>query len=161
MTRRTMQKPILGCAFDPDQRNERGRVEAYIGELEYYRPRTFAKLRDEGKALLRKPDEHEDWQHATEWSDECDSLLSDHAQRYGLEYVSYGPFEHGGAIGFKVNHESAIEDADHIVDDSRNGRNDGDLPRGFTGLYVHVSDHGNVSAYRYVRGKSRELWSIV
>lgn len=161
MSRRKMQKPVLGCAFDPDHMNEPGRIEAYISELQHYRPRKFATLRKEGKALLRKYNQGEDWDWSREWSEKCDMLLSEHAQRYGMEYVSYGPFEHGGAIGYMVNPQSAIEDADHIVNDRRNGRNDGDIPRGFTGLYVHINDHGNVSAYRYVRGKSRELWSVV
>lgn len=155
MASRKMRKPQLGCAFDPDQRNERGRVEAYIGELEWYRPRGFAKLRDEGNALLRKPDDSEEWQWSNEWMADCDNMLGEHATRFGLDHFCYGPFEHGGAIGYYVNVDGAKEDADLIVADTS------EVPRGFSGLVLHVNDHGNVSAYRYSRGKSRELWATV
>lgn len=152
---RKMQRPQIGCAFDPDQRNPRGIVESYIDELNWYRPRGFAKLRNEGAAMLRKPDEHSDWQNWCDWSDDCDSLLSDHAQRYDMPNVSYGPFEHGGAIGYYVHIEGAKEDSDLVVNDTS------EVPRGFSGYVLHVNDHGNVTAYRYSRGKSRELWAVV
>lgn len=149
------KRPILGCAFDPDQRNERGIVEAYIRELEHYRPRGFAKLRNEGVTLLKKPDEHADWNWSSEWQNDCDQLLGEHAERCGMPYVSFGPFEHGGAVGYYVDLESAKDDADLTVDDT------GQVPKNFTGLVLQVSDHGNVMALRYSRGKSRELWAVV
>ena len=105
--KREMQRPSLGCAFDPDQRNEREIVEAYISELEWYRPRGFAKLRSEGVKLLNKEDDHEDWQWAAVWRVDCDNLLTEHAQHYGLQHFIYGPFEHGGAVGYYVNIEGA------------------------------------------------------
>jgi len=36
-----------------------------------------------------------------------------------------------------------------------------DVPKGFTGDVAVVNDHGNVSLYRYARGRGREVWSIV
>ena len=153
--KREMQRPSLGCAFDPDQRNEREIVEAYISELEWYRPRGFAKLRSEGVKLLNKEDDHEDWQWSSEWMVDCDNLLTEHAQHCGLQHFIYGPFEHGGAVGYYVNIEGAKEDADFIVDDLS------EIPAGFSGFVLCISDHGNVSAYSYSRGKAKELWAVV
>lgn len=146
------RKPIIGCAFDPDQRNERGRVEAYIGELEYYRPRGFAGLRNEG-ARLNKTD---DWEWSNEWMTDCDNLLTEWARReLRHDFISFGPFEHGGAVGFYILTDNAIEEADLKVNDTS------EVPRGFSGLVVHVNDHGNVTGYQYSRGKSRELFAVV
>lgn len=146
------RKPIVECAFDPDQCNERETIKYYIAELEYYRPREFSKLRNEGNKILNA-DEPEFWH---EWCDEVDEFLTCWARRVERhDYIAYGPFPHGGAVGFYIYHEGAIEDCDLKVDDLS------EVPKGFSGLVVNVNDHGNVSAYQYSRGKSRELFAIV
>lgn len=150
----TKRQPILECAFDPDQCNERETIRYYVAELEYYRPRGYAALVKEAQAILDAEDSDFDCWH--EWYDEVDDLLTDWARRIERhDYISYGPFPHGGAVGFYIYHEGAIEDCDLKVDDLS------EVPRGFSGLVVHVNDHGNVSAYQYSRGKSRELFAIV
>lgn len=147
------RKPVIGCAFDPDQMNEREGVASYIGELEYYRPRGFSKLRNEGNKLLSPANDLE-W--ASEWMTDCDTLLTEWARRVERhDFICYGPFEHGGAVGFYIVTDNAIEEADLKVDDT------GQVPRGFSGLVIQISDHGNVTAYQYSRGKSRELFAVV
>lgn len=161
------KRPVIGCAFDPDQRNEAGNIEAYINELRWYRPRGRGALIKEGSLYLRLlardarrgiPTDYDGTPLACvdEWMRECDELLSDHARRIERhDYIGFGPFEHGGAVGFYIHVDGALEDADLKVDDL------GEVPKGFTGLVCQVSDHGNVTAYRYSRGKARELFSAV
>jgi hypothetical protein len=36
-----------------------------------------------------------------------------------------------------------------------------EVPRGYTGEVLHVSDHGNMSLYAYSRGRGREVWAVV
>ena len=43
-----------------------------------------------------------------------------------------------------------------VVDDTA------DLPEGYKGLFLHISDHGNVTLYRaYKNGNNKELAGIV
>lgn len=56
--------------------------------------------------------------------------------------------------------DSAMENADIIVNDCSRKRQP-EIPDDFTGLLVHVSDHGNVSLYEYLNGNSTEIWAIV
>ena len=148
--------PILGSAFDPDQMNDIERVQAYVDELRYYRPRGFGKLAREGEEFIQGSHIGAGADFHNEWFNDCDALLTDWARRVERhDYISFGPFDPGGAVGFYVSAESAREEADLIVDDLS------EVPRGFTGLVVGVTDHGNVYAYRYSRGKSRELFAVV
>jgi len=155
--RKAKRRPVVGCAFDPDQRNEIGNIEAYISELEFYRPRGFSKLKKEGERYVALLDrERFDDVYSSEWMQECDHLLTEWARRVERhDYIGFGPFEHGGAVGFYNHVEGAFEDADLKVDDT------GEVPRGFTGLVCRVSDHGNVTVYRCSRGRFRELFSVV
>ena len=36
-----------------------------------------------------------------------------------------------------------------------------DMPKGYTGTAVDISDHGNVTLYHVTRGRAREVWCIV
>jgi hypothetical protein len=154
MAKRTINS-LIGPSFDQEQTNEEGRVENYISELRYRRPRGFAKLAKEGASILRQYGNDEQT-FAFEWMQECDELLSAWAQRVtGSCYIAFGPFEHTGDVGFYALVESAQEDADLTVDDTS------EVPKGFSGLVAQVSDHGNVSIYLYSRGRSRELFSVV
>lgn len=152
-------KPVIGCAFDPDQRNETENHEAYLSELTYYRPRGFSELAREGESILRrmKKDDENAFQESCEWQDNVCSFLSDWARQVERhDYIMFGPFKHGGAVGFYIYADGAIEDADLKVDDLS------EVPFRFTGLVVNVTDHGNVSAHNYSRGRlTRTLFAIV
>lgn len=160
---RKMRPAEIGYFWDHEQRNVGENVQEYIDTLEWFRPRGFAKLRNEGEKMLRRlahqancNDIDDAGEHAYEWMQDCDNLLSDHANKYpGGEYICFGPFEHGGATGYYVNVEGAQEDADLVVGDISK------VPANFSGSVVHINDRGNVTLYRYSRGKSRELWAIV
>lgn len=150
------KRPILGCAFDPDQMNDLEQIQAYVDELRYYRPHGFGKLAREGEEFIRGAEMDAGVDYYSEWMSDCDSLLTEWARRVERhDYISFGPFDHGGAVGFYIDVESARDEADLIVDDLS------EVPRGFTGLIVVVNDHGNVSAHRYSRGKSRGLFAVV
>jgi hypothetical protein len=143
-----MNSPSLGIAFDPDQLNERERADAYAAELRYYRPRGFA--------AVARDLERADLEFDYDAMHDADELLTEWARRVTRNpYIVFGPFPHGGAVGFYVDADSAVDDADLQVDDMS------EVPRGFSGLVVHVNDHGNVTAYRYSRGRSRELFAVV
>lgn len=64
-----------------------------------------------------------------------------------------------GGISVLPDIEGLRDDADLIVDDS--ARMGDDVPDGFTGLVMHVSDHGNVACLTYDQGKSKEHWAVV
>ena len=156
-TRKHKRLPIIGCAFSPDFRSAIENVEAYIDELRYYKPRGFSKLVKEGEAFIRGAELGIGADYYSEWKDDCDSLLTEWAQRVARnQYLIFGPFPDGGAIGFYVNTDGALEDCDLKVDDLSG------IPRGFSGMVCEVNDHGNVTAMIFSRGrKCRELFSVV
>ena len=151
------KRPILGCAFDPDQMNDLEQIQAYVDELRYYRPHGFGKLAREGEEFIRGAEMDAGVDYYSEWMSDCDSLLTEWAQRVARnQYLIFGPFEHGGAVGFYVNTDGALEDCDLQVADLS------DIPRGFSGMVCEVNDHGNVTAMTFSRGrKCRELFSVV
>ena len=153
------RKPIIGIAFDQHQRNTAENVQAYIDELEYYGRRRFGALIKEGRDILDSiaRDDIDSSQSAFEWMTDCDSALTEWARNASKnDYLVFGPFEHNGGVGFYVDAESFLEfDCDLRVDDT------GEVPRGFSGLVAQISDHGNITAYRYVRGRAYEIFSVV
>ena len=155
---KSTRRPVIGCAFDPDFRNQIGIIEAYLSELQYYRPHGFSKLAKEGEKYIRAiAAERYDDDYSSEWMSDCDNLLTEWARRSARNpYLIYGSFEHGGAVGFYVNTDGALEDCDLKVDDLS------DVPRGFSGMVCEVNDHGNVTAFTFSRGRmTRELFSVV
>lgn len=158
MSRRKSPRPIIGCAFDPEQNNTQENFRAIAGELRYYRPRGSSDLARELEryaAEIESGDTSRDWaQIGLEAEDEAFRLLSAMAeQRAPGAYLIYD--RDGGFCGFRVALESFEEDADLSVSDLS------EVPRGFSGLVRLVNDHGNVSGYRYSRGRSRELFAVV
>ena len=163
--RKHKRRPILGPAFDADQMNDGERIAAYVAELRYYRPRGFSKLAIEGERIARAMEGDdtakacEACEQADEWKDDVDTMLTEWARRVSRNpYIVFGCFPHSGDVGFMVDADAAIEDADHIVNDRSRDRQT--TPRGFSGMLVHISDHGNVSAYHYSNGRNcRELFA--
>jgi hypothetical protein len=61
----------------------------------------------------------------------------------------------GADYGFWLS-ESFQEDFDGLrVDDLS------EVPRGYSGEVLQVSDHGNMSLYAYSRGRGRAVWAVV
>ena len=77
------RKPVLGSAFDQDQTNDEGRIENYLSELRYYRPRGFSKLTHEGKTILAglQIDDDSAMSNSSYWMLKVDLLLPDWARR--------------------------------------------------------------------------------
>jgi hypothetical protein len=163
MAKRIIRKPVTGEAFDSDQMNEPERIEAYISELEYYRPRGFSKLVKEGRRIaadMRSDDAAryaDSAEHGDSWKDDVESLLTEWARRAARhDYIHFGPLSECGSVGFWIDAESARSDADIDLPAGDS------VPRGFSGLAFFVTDHGNAHAAVYSRGrKCRELFSIV
>ena len=160
------RRPLIGEAFNPEQGNScEDLAESMARELEHYRPRGGMKLAKELSKLahvaesermdsLGSANPEDVPQYISEAVDEACELLTEWARR--IERHDYISFEcYGDFAGFRIDVESAINDADWRCDD-------GNAPYGFSGLLVTISDHGNVSAYRYSRGrKTRELFAVV
>jgi hypothetical protein len=87
--------------------------------------------------------------------------LMDALDTYAPPYFYFGAHPGDGAdYGFWLS-ESFREDFDGlIVDDSWRGRQD-EIPKGYTGEVLRISDHGNMTLLAYSRGRSREVWGIV
>ena len=147
--------PVLGPAFDQDQTNDYGRVQNYLAELRYYRPRGFSKLAKEGEKILRDIEKSEE-SFFDEWATDIDSLLTEWARRVTRnDYISFGPFEHTGDVGFYIAVDLALEDGARFDDLA-------DVPKGFSGLVCIVNDHGNVTAYNFSNGRrTREIFAVV
>jgi hypothetical protein len=75
---------------------------------------------------------------------------------YSPAYFSFGAHPGDGAdFGFWLS-ECFMGDFDGLkVSDLS------EVPTGYTGEVLQVSDHGNMSLYAYSRGRGRELWAVV
>ena len=94
------------------------------------------------------------------WQDEVSDFdleeLFDILNAHSLPYFSFSAHEGDGAdYGYWLS-SSFDEDFDglKVFDTS-------EVPRGYTGEVLHVSDHGNMTLYAYSRGRGREVWGVV
>lgn len=160
-SKKPSRKPLIGSAFNADMTNEYGRVSSYLREIEYYRPRGFSKLRKEGLRVLREAfDDINGADDIDAFKGAVEDMLTEWARRVeGHDYIHFGPAEHSGDVGFWIDADEAIADADHVENDC--DRDSEPEPDGFRGLLVRISDHGNVSAYRVTSRKRIELFSVV
>lgn len=89
---------------------------------------------------------------AAEILSDLDQALSEFAPPYA--YFGAHPSD-GAAYGFWLS-DSFDEDFEglKVADLS-------DVPNGFSGEVLQVSDHGNPTLYQYERGRGREIWAVV
>lgn len=82
--------------------------------------------------------------------------LFDALQEFAPPYFYFGAHPGDGSdYGFWM-YEDMQSDFDGLqVSDAS------EVPRGYSGEVLHVNDHGNMTLYRYVRGRSYEIWGIV
>ena len=169
MTSKHKNPPLLGEAFNPEQMNMGYVFQAVADELAYYKPAGFASLNRDLELAAKA------W-NADPWSDEpadaiqvglwaitdAEDLLSEWAK--SVERHDYIYFEVSGPFaGFRINVESALDDADwsYSCDGSREHGNP-HRPGDGAGLEVFCNDHGNVTAWLYGRnGHKSELFSVV
>lgn len=164
--KRKARVPYIGEIFNPEHMDIGEAFDRLADVLEEYRPRGFGALRNDLRrganayAADNQTDETADViQVAHDAATEAENLLSDMAQSRTRNPYIYFAWD-GDFCGFRINVDSAIEDADWIQYDSPRGRWD-DVPRGASGLLIQVSDHGNVSAYRVARGREYEIFAVV
>ena len=94
------------------------------------------------------------------WQDEVSDFdleeLFDILNAHSLPYFSFGAHEGDGAdYGWWLSSCFADEFDGLKVSDTA------EVPRGYTGEVLHVSDHGNMTLYAYSRGRGREVWGVV
>jgi hypothetical protein len=151
---RKTRRPIIGESFNPEQNNTFETSLLMAKELEYYRPRGFSKLANELRTLAFQSNDIDAAQSISEAIDEACDLLTTWAQRVARHDYIYFACE-SDAAGFFIHFDARVS-ADLDVSDT------GEVPKGFSGLVAQVSDHGNVTAYNYSRGRqTRELFAIV
>lgn len=146
--------PSIGCYLDQSYCNaceHDARTIRLAADYGY-------EIDDETRKLLARcdcdvlSDDRDDAQTLSETADEACEFLN------GLEtrsYLYWGNNGEAGAFGLWANVESAEEDCEKFADGS-------EVPADFTGEWLQVSDHGNVSLYvRDESGKDSEVWGIV
>jgi len=82
--------------------------------------------------------------------------LFDILENHSLPYFYFGAHEGDGAdYGWWLS---------SCFEEDFDGLKVGDLsevPTGYSGEVLHVSDHGNMTLYAYSRGRGREVWGVV
>ena len=82
-------------------------------------------------------------------------------------YCYFGASDGGGAdygcwVSWDVLEEDRKSGEIWVRDDRwKADANKGDYPKGYTGMYLAVSDHGNATLYKVTRGRAREIWGIM
>jgi hypothetical protein len=128
-------------------------IPSFLWELEHQTPtkRAHLKLARE----IRKRMDADDY-FESEDSDFDLEALFDALDAYAPAYFYFGSHPGDGAdYGYWLS-DSFQEDFDGLkVSDTS------EIPRGYSGEVLHVNDHGNMTLYKYARGRSTELWAIV
>lgn len=84
--------------------------------------------------------------------EELTDILNNHA----LPYFYFGAHPGDGAdFGYWLSEDFENEFDGLKVSDTS------EVPRGYTGEVLHVSDHGNMTLYSASRGRLHEIWAIV
>jgi hypothetical protein len=132
------------------------KMELYHDALDRYRPQGYTRL------LMKKPvGPNGEYIASTDsidrWCTEVTTFLTDWAQRkLKNDYIFFGwqPNDEE-PVGFFYSVRNFEADADLRVDDRNK------VPKAFSGLVAEVNDHGNLTAWKYVRGRHYELFSVV
>jgi hypothetical protein len=160
--KRTNRRPILGESFNPEQMNM-GEVFAEIAhELAWYLPDVPWRIQSDLKIASDAYERSGTEQAGHDALNEAECLLTEWAQSVEKhDYIYYTVS--GDFAGFRINVDTAIEDADWRYE-CNGWRTIGTphKPGDGAGLEIFVNDHGNVTAWRYGRnGHKRELFSVV
>jgi hypothetical protein len=128
-------------------------VPAFISELKRQKPlaRRHRRLLREINTRMHSADYFE-----LEDADFDMEELTDALNEYAPTGFYFGSHPGDGAdFGWWLS-ECFAEDFDGLkVSDTS------EVPTGFTGEVLQVSDHGNLTLYAYSRGRGRELWAVV
>jgi hypothetical protein len=131
-------------------------IPTFISELRYQKPlhREHRKLIREIEANMRrmKSPAYFDSEQV-QWDLEA---LFDALEAYAPAYFYFGAHPGDGAdYGYWLSDDwEQGFDGIKVSDTS-------EIPTGYTGEVLHVSDHGNLTLYTCSRGRCREVWAIV
>lgn len=92
----------------------------------------------------------------TEPDDDVVNDLFDALQEFAPPYGYFGAHPGDGSdYGFWMYGDMQSDfDGLQVSDTS-------EVPRGYSGEVLHVNDHGNMTLYRYARGRAYEVWGVV
>lgn len=132
-------------------------IPSFLSELESQKP-----LRKEHKKLAleiaTRITQGEDY-FGTDDSDYDLEALFDALNEYCLPYFSFGSNPGDGAdFGYWLSEDfrqQFEDDGGLVVNDTS------EIPKGYVGEVLHVSDHGNMTLYVKSTRKLREIWAIV
>jgi len=132
-------------------------VDAFASELAALYKYTNTRMPPHVKEMLATIDKLDEIDFEDGDADEFVEELAQELEHFAPPFAYFGASEGDGAdFGFWISGDSlrdAIHDGEVLVqDDSRGGRRD-KIPKGYTGLLLHISDHGNESLTRYSRGR--------
>jgi|SRR5690348_3830988 len=87
---------------------------------------------------------------------DLNETLFDILNNHALPYFYFGAHPGDGAdFGYWLSEDFENEFDGLKVSDTS------EVPRGYTGEVLHVSDHGNMTLYSASRGRLHEIWAIV
>ena len=153
---RTNYKKNIGTVSCATMRTQ-DLIPAFVDELRSMRP-----LHRSHRAELREIEARmaQDGYFDSEDADiDLNEFLFDVLNEYAMPYFYFGSHPGDGCdYGYWLSEEweeQLEENGGMKVADLA------EVPKGFTGDVAQVSDHGNLTMYRYSRGRARELWAIV
>jgi len=158
----------LGSISEGTLRNE-DLIESFGDALESVAPRRYRKIMSDHRKGMREvrrdfKDEIERQSHyGNEFSITVEAL-GQALYDFCAPYTYFGPHSGDGAcFGVWVDHEAIdadVHDGDVMkVNDLSDVQRE--RPHGYTGMVLHVNDHGNTTLYRCVRNRLYEIWAVV
>lgn len=151
--RQAHRRAVVGVVADQTTSDDEA-IDAALDELEYLyqgrrMPAAVRKLVGEAE---RFDPESEEAEYGDEIVNDLISAINDIGS---IDYLSFGFHpDDPGTLGWWPDLDGAKEEALAVDDLS-------EVPRGYSGLVLEVNDHGNATLYSSVRGRRRELWSVV
>lgn len=129
-------------------------LDAFAGEIDGCKlSRAQRKLVNEAHAWLAQDEDTRDDENGSTMVEELSDVLNELAP----PYVYFGTLEGDGSdFGFWPAHES-------LQDDLYSGEllHAENTPKGYSGLAAEINDHGNITLFRYIRGRRVILWDCV
>lgn len=121
-------------------------IPAFVEKLKEQKP-----LRQKHRELIAEIQESTDENQESAVEDLIDAL-----NEYAPIYFYFGTHSGNDSdYGFWLE-ESFVEEFEGLKVESTS-----EVPKGYTGEVLQISDHGNLTLYKAVRGRLFEIWAIV
>ena len=152
---RKMQYASMGSVSSGTMRTE-DLIPAFLDELEYHAKRNHRKDHLAEVKRIREASDAADYYETDDAGWNLNETLFDALNEYALPYFYFGAHPGDGAdYGFWLTDGFEYDFDGLKVSDTS------EIPRGYTGEVLLVSDHGNMTLFNVVRGRKYELWGIV